>query len=417
NFKRRFFVIKGCVMMYYQTDLAFTQNFAELPKGVHVITGLRDSSDKIEKAWIIDTLDGKPFLVTAPSEADKVTAVAAMKLAIRAYNNQFMRAETQNVETALGLSLCNAGYLSMAIEKLEGVVRVNPNDADGFYHLGTMYMMLGSDEGLQGSLENLQRCIELDNNHIDALANLGLTLLMLEDLEGAYKALSAVLAHTPTHVEAANNLAILLVNRRSAGDLEQAEARLQYSIQCDQTNPNLYMTYCDLLLAMGNRQGAMEAIQRGIDAGVGKCSILNLRAGELLLEEGELDGAIESLKEAVDIDPTNKDALGLLNWTLRSREEYLGGGQEAAPGGEGVGAEYRSDSGKLVEDEKRGQREDTVGATESISTEERSENRTGGSDGGSGINAYNILKSLRPGMSSLSPAVADKKKKRSSVFF
>ena len=214
-------------MMYYQTDLAFTQNFAELPKGIHVITGLRDSNDKVENAWIIDTLDQKPFLVCASSEDDKIAAVSAMKLAVREYHNQFKRAETTNVETALGLALCNSGYLSMAIDQLENVVRLNPKDADGFYHLGTMRMMLGTEEGLVAASGALGRSIELDNNHIDALANLGLVLLMLDDLTGAHKALSAVLAHTPTHVEAANNLAILLVHRRNSGDLEQAETRVR----------------------------------------------------------------------------------------------------------------------------------------------------------------------------------------------
>lgn len=215
-------------MMYYQTDMAHTQDIGELPKGVHIITNLRDITEKgVEHSWVIDTLDGKDFVVIAPSAEEEILAVGAMKLSVQAYHQQFSgTAVTQNVGTALGIALCNAGYLNMAIDKLESVVGANPKDADGFYHLGTIKMMLNTDEGLNEASEALQKCIELDNNHINALANLGVVLMQQMDYDGAYKALSAVLAHTPTQAEAANNLAILLVNRQGSGDLEQAETRV-----------------------------------------------------------------------------------------------------------------------------------------------------------------------------------------------
>lgn len=214
-------------MMYFKTDLVLTQNLGELPKGVHVVTGVRNATENIDNAWLIDTLDGKPFLVTAGSEAEKTKAVGALKVSIQVYQKRLKQISTPNVEIVLGLALCNAGYLLMAIDKLENVVRLNPRDADGYYHLGTLRMMQEGDEGLGLACVALQRCIEIDNNHIDALSNLGLTMLMLGDLNGAHKALTAVLAHTPTHVEAANNLAILYAHRRLSGDLEKAEARVR----------------------------------------------------------------------------------------------------------------------------------------------------------------------------------------------
>jgi tetratricopeptide (TPR) repeat protein len=433
NTKRRFFVLKGCVMMYYQTDLVLTQNLDELPKGVHVVTGVRNSTEKMDNTWVVDTLDGKTFLVTADSDADKTKAVGAFKVCIQMYQKQLKQVDTPNNEIVLGLALCNAGYLPMAIDKLENAVRLNPRDAGGYYHLGTLRMMQEGDEGLGLASAALQRCIELDNNHIDALSNLGLTMLMLSDLDGAHKALTAVLGHTPTHVEAANNLAILYVHRRASGDLEKAEARLQYAIQCDPGNPNLYLTYCDLLLVMGNREGAREILQRGIDSVMGKCSALNYRAGSLLLQEGELEGAIESLKEAVDIDPKNAVALELLKLALKVREEQLGvaGDDEKYAGSSSPLDVYNMTTIESVDpgditgaavDGKEGEalsRSTLASGVDSTSDARPDELRAS-----TPANAYSILTSLRAGgsaplvPSSTAPAAgAPKKEKRRSIFF
>jgi hypothetical protein len=40
NWKYRYIVMKGPLLMYYKTDLIHTQkDFNELPKGIHIITG------------------------------------------------------------------------------------------------------------------------------------------------------------------------------------------------------------------------------------------------------------------------------------------------------------------------------------------------------------------------------------------
>ena len=167
---------------------------------------------------------------------------------------------------------------------------------------------------------------------------------------------------------------------------------------------------------MGNRQGAIEAVQRGIDAVMGRCSILNFRAGALLLEEGELDGAIESLKEAVDIDPKNADALGLLQWTLRTREEHLNGiGQEDAEvGGEDVATILQSAVDGAGQDFS-----EQVGDAKGLPLDGHEDTPGGGVDSkeelasDSGINAYSILRSLR---SSLAQPSTEKKGRRHSMF-
>jgi tetratricopeptide (TPR) repeat protein len=229
NWKNRYFVIKGCVIIYYKTDLAYTQDFSELPKGIHIITSLKEDSKKNPLGWVMDTLDQKPFNLKVSTEAEKAHLIAVMKYAIRCYEKQF-KIHNWEPKVTLPVALVTVGYLDLAIELFENYLRSNSSApstiAEVYYHLGTSYLMRETPESLESAYSALQSCVELESNHHHARANLGFAAFLKGEVEEAKQILESVLSDSPTCLEAANNLAIVLVHRGEPGDLETAEAKV-----------------------------------------------------------------------------------------------------------------------------------------------------------------------------------------------
>lgn len=171
---------------------------------------------------------------------------------------------------------------------------------------------------------------------------------------------------------------------------------------------------------MGNREGAREIIQRGIDSVMSKCSSLNYRAGSLLLHEGELEGAIESLKEAVDINPKNVDALELLKLALKLREEQLGD----TDGSSSALAVYSQEMSSVENDSQVGVNMfDEVSKSDGLDSKLTTSSSIDTSPTPP-ANAYSILTSLRLGGSTSVPVKSDEvvsasktEKRRTSLFF
>jgi tetratricopeptide (TPR) repeat protein len=235
NWKNRYFVIKGCVLIYYKTDLAFTQDFAEVPKGIHIITGLKEDPKKNPLGWVMETLDHKPFNLKVGTEAEKTHLIAVMKYAIRCYEKQFKH-HNWDAKVTLPVALVTVGYLDLAIDLFENYLRQNsslPSSssstiAEVHYHLGTSYLMRETPEALESAYSSLQLCVELESNHHFARANLGFAAFLKGNVEEAKQILESVLSDSPTCIEAANNLAIVLVHRGEPGDLEAAESKVSH---------------------------------------------------------------------------------------------------------------------------------------------------------------------------------------------
>lgn len=320
NWKKRFFIIKGCLMLYYKTDLIYTQNYNELPKGIHIVIGIR-SYIKDKTIFIIDTYDNKVFYLKDKNENNIKYLISILKYSIKYYEKYFKIYELLDNQIILSICLITVGYLDIAIQLLEDYIKININSVEGLYHLGTAYIMRDTNEALENSYQTLQSCVELEPSHINARTNLGLVAFMRGDLDEAKRILLSVLSESPTCIEAVNNLAVVLVQRGEPGDIELAESKLQYALQSNSNNYNLYLTYVDILLLMKQKNNAIELLQKGIQTITPKNSQLYCRLGELIYCDGDKETGIEYLTEAVDIDPRNKRAIEMLQHTLRKRAE------------------------------------------------------------------------------------------------
>jgi Tfp pilus assembly protein PilF len=145
----------------------------------------------------------------------------------------------------------NAGEYAAACRHLQSALALDPNNADASYHLALaeahsgrlaqaekllestllqrdnadVNNALGNVRRLAGRLESAaesyRRALELDRNHVAALANLGLALRDLEEPEQALPVLDRALAVAPDHVEALFNKALALVDLGASTDAEK----------------------------------------------------------------------------------------------------------------------------------------------------------------------------------------------------
>ncbi len=141
-----------------------------------------------------------------------------------------------------GIASLNAGDFAMACRHLQAVVAADPDNADASYyfalaearsgrleHAETLLEStrvqrdsadvnnaLGNVRRLSGRLasaaESYRRALEFDENHVAALANLGLALRDLGEPRQALPVLDRALAASPDHIEALFNKALALVD-------------------------------------------------------------------------------------------------------------------------------------------------------------------------------------------------------------
>jgi len=83
---------------------------------------------------------------------------------------------------------------SAALGRLDTVVQIAPDYAEGWNRRATVRYLVGD---YKGSLEDIERVLELEPRHFGALAGRGLCLVELDRLEGALEAFNAALEVNP----------------------------------------------------------------------------------------------------------------------------------------------------------------------------------------------------------------------------
>ena len=101
-----------------------------------------------------------------------------------------------------GLAAMARHDLRAALGKFEQIVKIAPGFAEGWNKRATVYYLIGN---YSGSLQDIERTLNLEPRHFGALSGRGLVLLELEDMKAALASFEAALKVYPQLSGASHN--------------------------------------------------------------------------------------------------------------------------------------------------------------------------------------------------------------------
>jgi len=208
------------------------------------------------------------------------TAAARMQKAMPLGGVLYQEAFTRN-DFTYGVALFQHGYLDQAAESFQQVIDAKPNDAEGYYNLGTL---------------NLRR----------------------NDFNQARRYLEQSLKLRPNYPEAWNNLGMIAAQE---GQPDQAIQNFQQSLL-------LRPTYAVALLNLGNVYRRQKAFEKALDCLNRALAIepddpeVNYSLGMFYAQQSQLKRASGYLQRAVELRPDYPEALNNLGVILVRQQNY-----------------------------------------------------------------------------------------------
>ena len=344
NWKSRFFVISGCMMLYYYSEEDYLNpEKCQKPLGYHIITSIAPSGKSMSNAnaliasnatnsttsitiskvlskdmeYVLETLEEKTFYLKFSQSCGFFSAAQG---AISIYLTEYQDAMDSQLKLAICLS--HNGCIELAIQLLQSLAYGANPSTEALFHLGTAYLV---NNDFDDAVVAFQACLDVKSDHIQALINLATTFYCTNDMEHAKSLYESALGLEPSNIEAANNLALLYAQCGTKDELELAEFKIKYAITCSREDPRLYLTYAEILMSVNDIERAIDILFQGLkDVPTQESSDLNMKIGELLfLKNAEKSEAIEYFQEAIGIDPRNLKARELLEEALLAREDII----------------------------------------------------------------------------------------------
>ena len=106
-----------------------------------------------------------------------------------------------------GFKLFESNRFDEAISEFKGVIKIDPNNADGYYNWGVVLGELGK---FQESIEKYKKVIKIDPNNANAHLNFGVSLAKLERFEESIEKFKGVIKIDPNYASAYSNWGVAL---------------------------------------------------------------------------------------------------------------------------------------------------------------------------------------------------------------
>ncbi|MEG5064186.1 tetratricopeptide repeat protein [Microcoleus sp. B3-A4] len=161
----------------------------------------------------------------------------------------------QDEELFLAWSIEN---LEKAEKKYQEVLRWEPDNADAWLHLGTLYYMR---EQYQDALLLLLKSIEIDPFKAIRYYNLGVVLEAVGERSQAIRAYQEAIKLDPQNIQAYNNLGNIIAQ---AGEIEQAESVYRQAIAANSGHFGGYLNLGNLLMLRKQTDDAITAYETAL---------------------------------------------------------------------------------------------------------------------------------------------------------
>ena len=220
---------------------------------------------------------------------------------------QVLRIKPDDAEACniLGAALMESGRLPEAIEHLEQALRLKPDYADAHYNLGTA---LGRAGRLPEAIEHLEHALRIKPDYAKSHYNLGTVLMQSGRLPEAMEHLEQALRLKPDYAEAHNNLGIGLAK---AGRIPDAIGHYEQALQIKPDYAEAHNNLGIVLMQSGRIPEAIEHLQQALRIKPDYVeAYYNL--GDTLAQAGRVGEAIGYFEQALRIKPDYTQAQNAL---------------------------------------------------------------------------------------------------------
>ncbi|HEV2274486.1 MAG TPA: FG-GAP-like repeat-containing protein [Acidobacteriaceae bacterium] len=195
-----------------------------------------------------------------------------------------------------GVALLQHGYLEQAAESFQEVIATKPDDAEGYYNLGTLNLRRND---LEQARRYLEQTVKLRPNYPEAWNNLGMIAAQEGHAEEAAGDFQQSLLLRPGYAIALLNLGNLY---RRMGSFEKAQESLAHALEIEPGDPEVNYSIGMLYAQQNQLQQASEYLQRAVDLRPGYPEALN-NLGVLFVRTQDFSRAEEQFKTCIRETP------------------------------------------------------------------------------------------------------------------
>jgi tetratricopeptide (TPR) repeat protein len=176
------------------------------------------------------------------------------------FRGQLLQSAFLRNDFTYGVALFQHGYLDQAAESFEEVVAAKPDDAEGYYNLGTLSLKRND---LSQARSYLQQTVKLRPNYPEAWNNLGMIAGQEGNAEEAVKNFQQALLLRPNYATALVNLGNVYRRQKA---FAQAQDVLNQAIAIQPDDPEINYNLGMLYAQQGQMEQAADYLARAIQA-------------------------------------------------------------------------------------------------------------------------------------------------------
>jgi Flp pilus assembly protein TadD/peroxiredoxin len=224
------------------------------------------------------------------------TAAERLRMALP-FPGKLYQSAFQRNDFTYGVAMFQHGYLDEAAASFEQVVANKPDDAEGYYNLGTLSLQR---HDFTQARRYLEQTLKLRPNYPEAWNNLGMMAAQEGHAEEAIQNFRQSLLLRPGYATALLNLGNVY---RRQGDLEKAQEYLKQAFEIQpgdpETNYSLGMFYAQ----QNQLQRAADYLQKAAELRPDYPEALN-NLGVLFVRQQEYAKAEEQFKNCIKVNPS-----------------------------------------------------------------------------------------------------------------
>ncbi len=152
----------------------------------------------------------------------------------------------------LGAQEMAAGKIDLAISSLEKAVVLKPDSKEGWYNLGVAY---GRKKNYAKEAQAYLKALDLDGNYLNALHNLGMSLLDAGKKEEGIAQLQKAVEVDPQAIDSWNNLGVALMEN---DQLDEAKTAFEALLKLTPDSPDALFNYAICLTKTAERETSSE---------------------------------------------------------------------------------------------------------------------------------------------------------------